>query len=479
MARSSRFAFVLSAFLFLTLFSHLTAQPPAGQVRMAAASPDSGELLVANFIDGIYGATTANSYSGTTTLTVSGIGQASGTVYTDAFYQLTDPYGNPIPPIYAEGWIFSINGQRARDFIPGGQIPAYQADHTYTFDIDAPGGQLIFGVHDFYTPDNTGSYIIQVNTEVAQSVPFFSQRDARWRDHPLRTNGVCSTYCSTSGTCGCTLTSAAMLFRYYGANLNPASLSDCMGTSACPFSWTAGASCSGGNATLVARTGFDWSRLDQELNVNQRPVLVGMHLASNSARTHWVLAISGSGNSPDNYLVHDPWPLDGANTSMAVLVRQGYVFDALAIYDGDPGLAPIGPVMTGEELSGSSVISADIPGAPTATPATPSRDASSEEIVGSITVFHVNLTAVVVELAAQSDAGIVEMQLWTDSHPAAEWQPYTTMAWLPWELGDNVYARFRDGNGTISADFTDSLIPTFNPPASPSENYLPLLQVAP
>jgi hypothetical protein len=110
------------------------------------------------------------------------------------------------------------------------------------------------------------------------NVPFFWQRDPRWRTHPLRSNGTCSAYCGAIGTCGCTLTSAAMLFRYYGAlttpagsEMNPPNLSDCMGTSACPFAWLVGGSCSNGRARTPRAQDFSWDRLDAELNQKDGP----------------------------------------------------------------------------------------------------------------------------------------------------------------------------------------------------------------
>ena len=311
----------------------------AGSSQTAAAIQQSGELLIAPFASGYYGGTSSHAYSGTVTLTVSGIGQSSGAEYTDAFYKLTDSYGNPIDPYYPADWVLSINTQLAVNFIPGGQVPAYRPDHTYTFDINAPGGYLTFGVWDEWVIDNHGSYIIEISRTSSCEVPFFSQRDPRWIEHPLRTDGGCLPYCEHIGTCGCTLTSATMLFDYYGANLLPPDLSNCMGTKACPFYWFSGALCSQDYATWSVnyKVSFSWTWLDQQLNQSGRPVLLGMHRGDNKDDAHWVLVISGHGDNPDGYLAHDPWPLNGANTSLATLVRENYNFDWLVIYDGQPG----------------------------------------------------------------------------------------------------------------------------------------------
>lgn len=124
-------------------------------------------------------------------------------------------------------------------------------------------------------------------------VPFFWQADPAWRNHPLRTRGACSASCRTIGACGCTLTSAAMIFKYHGANLNPPTLSDCMGNLACPFYWGTGLACSnryGGRTTSPTMYGFSWERLDQEVNRNRRPVILGMARGNN---THWVVVVRG------------------------------------------------------------------------------------------------------------------------------------------------------------------------------------------
>jgi hypothetical protein len=117
------------------------------------------EIINVPYQGGIWAVQTQNSYAGTTRVTVSGIGQSSGTAYTDAFYQFTDGEGNHVAPEYPTDWILTIDGDFARDLIPDQDIPAYNEDHTYTFAINAPGGKLTFGVRDGYAADNTGRYI--------------------------------------------------------------------------------------------------------------------------------------------------------------------------------------------------------------------------------------------------------------------------------------------------------------------------------
>jgi len=416
------------------------------------------ESLVVPFTGGPQAVTTRSTYSGVVTLTVTGIGQASGTQFSDAFYLLTDYAGNPIPPYHPTceyNWVLWINGQHAENLIEGQQVPVYRGDHSYTFSINAPGGHLTFGVGDVYTADNVGSYSVNINSGGSIcTVPFFSQRNDTWKRHPLR--GTCSRWCvdpeagyATIGKCGCTLTSAAMLFAYYGAAVTPPQLSDCMGTKACPFYWRTGAACSAGKAQWIEKYSFSWEQLDRELDQNGRPVILGMHLEQDPDKTHWVLVTSGHGSNPSGYLVHDPWPLAGANTNLNVLFRSGYTPDWLSVYAGQPGCGQVLATQA-ESLE----------------PAMGSITAPGSIVTGTVVLWHADETALVVRLSATSTVGqVTHMQVWTDSHPASAWQTFDEYAWLPWQPGDRIYARFRDEFGNVSDDLSETMHPESGPPA--------------
>jgi hypothetical protein len=125
------------------------------------------ETLTIVFKRGRWASKTHRSYKGRVAIRVSGRGQADQTRWSDAFYVYTDPYGNPVFPwrnnLAPYGGILFINNQPVDDFIVG-KIPVYRTDHTYEFQINAPGGHLTFGVADDYLDGNTGAYTITVTS---------------------------------------------------------------------------------------------------------------------------------------------------------------------------------------------------------------------------------------------------------------------------------------------------------------------------
>jgi len=111
---------------------------------------------------GSNGATTKNSYRGTTTITVSGTGQAAAKFYSDAFYMYADDKRQPIAPKHFKDFLsLCINAQPVDHFVPS--IPPYNPNHTYTFQMNAPGGPLMFGICDDGVSDNTGSFTVTIS----------------------------------------------------------------------------------------------------------------------------------------------------------------------------------------------------------------------------------------------------------------------------------------------------------------------------
>lgn len=147
------FVFVLAAVLSLPAIT-MAGQPGSGA---------TSETLIVPFENGVEGVQTVSSYSGRVLVKVTGIGQASGAEWSDAFYIFTDSDGNPIEPYHPTEWFnftLWINGGPADSLV--NPIPSYKPNHTYLFRIDAPGGPLTFAVGDSGVDDNTGEYEIVV-----------------------------------------------------------------------------------------------------------------------------------------------------------------------------------------------------------------------------------------------------------------------------------------------------------------------------
>jgi hypothetical protein len=130
----------------------------------------AAERVEAPFTGGPSAAKSQSTYTGPTEIVVCGTGQAAEKSYSDAFYRFKDESGNDInPPVPANEFGLYINNQPAQAFLPSQAPPPYNADHVYTLQINAPGGQLTFGPGDMYTVDNTGSYTIIIKG--AQALP--------------------------------------------------------------------------------------------------------------------------------------------------------------------------------------------------------------------------------------------------------------------------------------------------------------------
>jgi parallel beta-helix repeat protein len=118
-----------------------------------------GEIVTAPFQNGWSGVTTSLTYQGLATIAVTGVGQASGTTYSDAFYLFAQGNGTPITPSHPQEWALALNGQKIDNFLVGG-VPAYRPDHRYVVRLRVPAGPLTFGVSDGFGGDNSGQYTI-------------------------------------------------------------------------------------------------------------------------------------------------------------------------------------------------------------------------------------------------------------------------------------------------------------------------------
>ena len=380
---------------------------------------------------------------------------------TGVFVSLSSSSGFGSPQLWVSSYGYLAGGWRVN------MHPRIMADS------DGDGKKDIIGF------GNAGVY---VSTNLSQppeppqptcTFPFFSQNDPSWKNHPLRTNGVCPSYCNTIGKCGCTLTSGAMIFKYYGANLTPASLSDCMGTSACPFYWNVGATCSGGKAQYAGRPSFSWNRLEQELNQNKRPVILGMHKGNN---THWVVVLRGSGSNASNYTIHDPWPTNGAY--MKLSAYNSWYFDWIALYTGQPPCdALTTQVFNPASVDAQSIVARNSRQAVQHQALTISEAQSLEAssvVTGSASLYRMTDITMTLQLLADSEAeNITEMLLWSDSMTETTWQPFSSFVYLP--VSDEFHVRFRDELSNTSEIESGTHFPPASPKTVSFEIFLPII----
>jgi hypothetical protein len=155
-------------------------------------------------------------------------------------------------------------------------------------------------------------------------VPRFRQTDPAWSANVMQTCG------QTIGNAGCLLTSAAMVFKYYGAtSKNPGQLNTCMGNNACPWQFASGANnCSESKATWNNLYGFNYSTLVWALESGWPPILE----LTSGGNTHWVVvnAVRGDGLSDGNYSISDP--LDGTVKGLTSYTNNGWAKNRIAVY---------------------------------------------------------------------------------------------------------------------------------------------------
>jgi len=130
------------------------------------------EVLYAPF-DQPGGAETTGTYHGKVLVTVSGVGQALGDEYSDAFYLLPDPEGGSLAPTRIGYWDLAFGAspilgdeesQEAANALVG-TLPAYNSANVYTFELDTGSSiatHLYFGVDDQIYTDNAGAYTVVV-----------------------------------------------------------------------------------------------------------------------------------------------------------------------------------------------------------------------------------------------------------------------------------------------------------------------------
>ena len=96
---------------------------------------------------------------------VFGIGQNSGSSYSDALYVFTDYAGNEVNPWLANEFQMHVNGKRLSDLL--GISPEYNEDHIYEFALDSNvlGKHVTFSQGDSYTADNWGGLNVVITAD--------------------------------------------------------------------------------------------------------------------------------------------------------------------------------------------------------------------------------------------------------------------------------------------------------------------------
>jgi len=160
------------------------------------------------------------------------------------------------------------------------------------------------------------------------SVLPYNQNDPAWKTDLMA--GTC-TVPRTIGAKGCALTSASMVFRYYGAlSKNPKQMNVCMGSSACPFCWdVAAASCDENKAVWYGDLPLDFFTMISYLNSGYPPILQ----YSKAGDLHFAVVTTCNGDWQllTSYLVNDPW--DGMSRSASYWVTtKGYVAEKIRLY---------------------------------------------------------------------------------------------------------------------------------------------------
>jgi hypothetical protein len=197
--------------------------------------------------------------------------------------------------------------------------------------------------------------------------------------------------------------------------------------------------------------------VSQQIRSLKRPPLAPRSettcLDSLTPATHWVVVTSGSGSNPDNYLINNPWFVGGQSMKLSSRTSN-YDLDWISVYNGTPSCGLSQRILVNS-------LSTEI-------------QPADSVVGGNVMIYDISVDNITVQLIAQSSEGdITDMLIWTDSSPAASWQPFTTLVDLP--ISDHVYARFRDELGNESGTFSDSIYPGESP-LDQSIIYIPIIQ---
>lgn len=152
--------------------------------------------------------------------------------------------------------------------------------------------------------------------------------------HQNNYSNIMQTCNKSIASVGCALTSASMVFKYYGVSTDPPILNQCLGNQACPIHWDSAASrCSEGKATYIGAPTFNYTTIDQDLAAG-RPVIV--YMTRGTSNTHFVVVTGGAGQTPSGYTINDPYRYSSLRQTLAPYTAEGWSLISLRRYSGTP-----------------------------------------------------------------------------------------------------------------------------------------------
>ena len=194
-----------------------------------------------------------------------------------------------------------------------------QKKELFDFSLASNISELLNSVNGYEKPENS---------DKASTTWYFSQQDSRWGTQKIgNSNSLMKDY-------GCAVTSVAMVFRKFGASVDPKKLarekifySDLIKW---PTNWNSNIKL----ISSVSHGNVNWSKIDAQIKKGD-PVIVHIY-KTNSRGGHYVVI---TGKDKKDYIVHDPYfgPNIYLGTSRSLVGKlgsdSGTRIDQMIIYD--------------------------------------------------------------------------------------------------------------------------------------------------
>lgn len=162
----------------------------------------------------------------------------------------------------------------------------------------------------------------QSRVTISLNVPAYNMQASPWNDDNMET---CDQRIDAKGCC---LTSATMVFGYYGSSDDPGEVNTCMGNSACPWVFADGEDCSDSTAYWDDFIWASYAAITLSLNEGYPPML---QWVKGEDDEHWVVvkAVSG-GTEADDFTAIDP--TGGTTRTLDYWINLGWQMRVIAIY---------------------------------------------------------------------------------------------------------------------------------------------------